>query len=303
MAGLLRGDGHGHHAAHPGRSHHVLRHDGPRAVFRRALCLGHHVHHRLVVHRDTPCGIARLVAVAPLARACGRRPGGRWRATSDGRQRCRHVAVDFGKGYAAGAGLETPRVTAQPRPVSPLNWMVFVEDGERLDYAVVRLAQGDAPAPLPTDAGFLARLAAPYLPLNHAIWVTTRRYGARRGGRESRAHGMAAAGVRVLTAGSPHTRSSTAWIGAIPTAASGSRTCASSRPGGRRFPFATACAGRAEVHGASTARKGTTRSHRCRDGPARRSDGDEDPLAGGVSCRSKSSACSPATRLTEDHFP
>lgn len=95
-----------------------------------------------------------------------------WQATQ------RHVAVAFGKGYAAGAGLETARVTAQPRPVSPLNWIVFVEDGERLDYAVVRLAQGDAPAPLPTDTGFLARLAAPYLPLNHAIWVTTRRYGA-----------------------------------------------------------------------------------------------------------------------------
>jgi inner membrane protein len=62
--------------------------------------------------------------------------------------------------------------------VSPLNWMVFVQEGERLDYAMVRLAQGAAPAPLPTDAGFLARLAAPYLPLNHAIWVTTRRYGA-----------------------------------------------------------------------------------------------------------------------------
>jgi inner membrane protein len=36
---------------------------------------------------------------------------------------------------------------------------------------------GDAPAPLPADAGFLERISAPYLPLNHAIWVSTARYG------------------------------------------------------------------------------------------------------------------------------
>ena len=95
-----------------------------------------------------------------------------WQAT------LQHVAVQFGKGYAIGAGLTSARVTAQPRPVSPLHWMVFVEQGERLDYAMVRLTQGEAPLPLPPDAGFIARLAAPYLPLNHAIWVTTRRYGA-----------------------------------------------------------------------------------------------------------------------------
>jgi len=41
----------------------------------------------------------------------------------------------------------------------------------------VRLSQGDAPPSLPADAGFFARISAPYLPLNHAIWVTTRRYG------------------------------------------------------------------------------------------------------------------------------
>jgi inner membrane protein len=56
--------------------------------------------------------------------------------------------------------------------------MVIVEEGERLDYALVRLENGDAPASLPPDSGFLARLSAPYLPLNHALWVSTRRYGA-----------------------------------------------------------------------------------------------------------------------------
>ncbi|HZM45166.1 MAG TPA: metal-dependent hydrolase [Burkholderiales bacterium] len=94
-----------------------------------------------------------------------------WQAT------LQHVAVEFGRAYALGAGINAPRVTAQPRPASPLNWMVLVEEGERLDYAMVRLSQGEAPPPLAADAGFLARISAPYLPLNHAVWVTTRRFG------------------------------------------------------------------------------------------------------------------------------
>ena len=95
-----------------------------------------------------------------------------WQAT------LQHEAVEFGRGYAVAAGLRGGRVTALPRPPSPLNWMVIVEEGERLDYAMVRLVQGEAPPPVPDDAGFIARLSAPYLPLNHAIWVTTRRFGA-----------------------------------------------------------------------------------------------------------------------------
>jgi len=88
-----------------------------------------------------------------------------------------HIAVEFGKGYALGAGIPDARVSAQPRPASPWNWMVLVEEGDRLDYAFVRLTTDDAPPPLPADAGFLARLSAPYLPVNHAIWVRTARYG------------------------------------------------------------------------------------------------------------------------------
>jgi inner membrane protein len=95
-----------------------------------------------------------------------------WQATRQ------HVAIEFGRGYALAEGLKAARVTALPRPPSPLNWMVIVEEGERLDYAMVRLAQGEPSPPVPDDAGFIARLSAPYLPLNHAIWVTTRRFGA-----------------------------------------------------------------------------------------------------------------------------
>ena len=90
-------------------------------------------------------------------------------------------AVEFGRTYAREAGLSAARVTAQPRPPTPFNWMVVVEEGERLDYALVRLSGGAAPAALPADAGFIARLSAPYLALDHAIWVTMLRYGANPG--------------------------------------------------------------------------------------------------------------------------
>ena len=90
-------------------------------------------------------------------------------------------AVEFGRAYAREAGYSQPRVTAQPRPASPFNWMIVVEEGERLDYAVVRLARGAAPPPLPADAGFFQRIAAPYLPLDHARWVKTLRYGGNAG--------------------------------------------------------------------------------------------------------------------------
>jgi inner membrane protein len=89
-----------------------------------------------------------------------------------------HTAVEFGKRYAVAAGIADARVSAQPRPASPLNWMVLVEHGERVDYAFVRLSTGEAPPPLPVDAGFLARISAPYLPMNHAVWMRTLRYGA-----------------------------------------------------------------------------------------------------------------------------
>ena len=90
----------------------------------------------------------------------------------------RDEAVEFGKAYARQAGFHAARVTAQPRPPTPLNWMVVTEEDERLDYAMVRLSRGPVPSALPADAGFVARISAPYIPLQHAIWVRTLRYGA-----------------------------------------------------------------------------------------------------------------------------
>lgn len=86
-------------------------------------------------------------------------------------------AIDFGKRYAAGAGIVNPQVSALPRPVSPFNWMVVVQDGERYHYSLVSLSRREPPPPLVPDAGFITRLAAPYLPLDRAAWMTSARYG------------------------------------------------------------------------------------------------------------------------------
>lgn len=86
-------------------------------------------------------------------------------------------AVDFGASYARSAGLGDARVTALPRPVSPFNWMVVVSEDDRFHYSLVSLSRGE-PARLADDAGFIARLSAPYLPLDRAVWTQAPRYGA-----------------------------------------------------------------------------------------------------------------------------
>lgn len=85
-------------------------------------------------------------------------------------------AVKFGQTFAQAAGLSASRVTALPRPVSPFNWMVLVEEGERYHYSFVNLARRSPLEPR-ADAGFFARLTAPYLPPDQAVWVRAERYG------------------------------------------------------------------------------------------------------------------------------
>jgi len=67
-------------------------------------------------------------------------------------------------------------VDAHPRPVSPFNWTVFVSDDEAHEFAHINLVRKVARRYQPGD-GFIARLQAPYLPLEQAIWVTRPRYG------------------------------------------------------------------------------------------------------------------------------
>jgi len=85
-------------------------------------------------------------------------------------------AIEWGREYARASGLEHAVVTAQPRPVSPYNWMVVVRDGDKLRYSLVNLARRE-PKKLAPDAGLLARLDAPYLPLSQARWVHAAQFG------------------------------------------------------------------------------------------------------------------------------
>jgi inner membrane protein len=85
-------------------------------------------------------------------------------------------ALEWGEAYARGAGLREATVTAQPRPVSPFNWMVVARSGEEVRYSFINLARREPLRPAP-DAGFIARLDEAYLPRGHAQWVHATRFG------------------------------------------------------------------------------------------------------------------------------
>jgi inner membrane protein len=85
-------------------------------------------------------------------------------------------AIEWGEAYAKEAGLAQAAVTAQPRPVSPFNWMVIVRSEEQVRYAFVNLVRRE-PLPAPPDAGFIRRLDSAYLPLGMAKWVHASRFG------------------------------------------------------------------------------------------------------------------------------
>src|SRR5262245_6119310 len=85
-------------------------------------------------------------------------------------------AIDWGEAYAKDAGLKKAEVMAQPRPVSPFNWLVIVESGDDVRYSLVNLVRREGPRLAP-DAGFIARLDAVYLPLAEAQWVHATRFG------------------------------------------------------------------------------------------------------------------------------
>ena len=85
-------------------------------------------------------------------------------------------AIDFGKQFVVQSGLGNGRVSALPRPVSPFNWMVVVEAEDRYHYSFISLSRREPPQLVP-DAGFFARMGAPYLPLSQAQWVRADRWG------------------------------------------------------------------------------------------------------------------------------
>jgi inner membrane protein len=85
-------------------------------------------------------------------------------------------AIDWGEAYARDSGLKQAEVSAQPRPVSPFNWLVIVNSGDDVRYSLINLVRRES-RQLAPDAGFIARLDAVYLPLAQAQWVRVTRFG------------------------------------------------------------------------------------------------------------------------------
>jgi inner membrane protein len=85
-------------------------------------------------------------------------------------------AVEWGEVHARDSGLKQAEVSAQPRPVSPFNWMVIVRSSEEARYSFINLVRREPLRPAP-DAGYIALLDAAYLPLAQARWVHATRFG------------------------------------------------------------------------------------------------------------------------------
>lgn len=109
-----------------------------------------------------------LPAVAGLAALCGY-------VAFQGLQH--QNAIEWGEAYARDSRLKDPQVTAQPRPVSPFNWMVIVRDADEVRYSFVNLVRRE-PLPSGPGAGFIRRMDAAYLPKSQAQWVRASRFGA-----------------------------------------------------------------------------------------------------------------------------
>lgn len=85
-------------------------------------------------------------------------------------------ALEFGERHARAAGIHAVSVGALPRPVSPFNWMVVVEDAAGFHYSHVNVRRDRLLSAGP-EAGFIARLDAVYRPLDQAAWEFSPRFG------------------------------------------------------------------------------------------------------------------------------
>jgi inner membrane protein len=85
-------------------------------------------------------------------------------------------AQELGYAYARAQGIAHARIEALPRPVSPFNWMVIVATPERYHYSFVNLRRTQ-PRVVGPDAGFIAKLDAPHLPIARMQWQSAPRLG------------------------------------------------------------------------------------------------------------------------------
>jgi inner membrane protein len=93
-------------------------------------------------------------------------------------------ALEFALQYAQGRGLAGASISAQPRPVSPFNWTVFVSEERAQRFAHINLVRETPRSYRPGD-GFVARLDSAYQPLGLAQWESRSRYGENGAAREA----------------------------------------------------------------------------------------------------------------------
>jgi inner membrane protein len=80
-------------------------------------------------------------------------------------------AVAAGREAAARLGVNPKAVLAFPRPASPFNWTVAIDDGAAWRLAHVNTRRTQAVVARPDDH-FIRRFGAPYAPLSLATWAT-----------------------------------------------------------------------------------------------------------------------------------
>lgn len=85
-------------------------------------------------------------------------------------------ADEVGAAYARAQGIAAPVIESMPRPASPFNWTVTVQDGERHHLAHVNTRRTEALRAGPDDH-FVRRFSAPYQPVAQAHWETLERFG------------------------------------------------------------------------------------------------------------------------------
>jgi len=86
-------------------------------------------------------------------------------------------ALNIGRQLAAARGLPlASTVTVWPRPVSPFNWTVVADAGDRYHVTHINLLRRE-PLPGSEHDGFIRKLDAAYLPVSQAQWQTYTKFG------------------------------------------------------------------------------------------------------------------------------
>jgi len=87
----------------------------------------------------------------------------------------RSEAITAGKRWAASDGIRALAIDAAPRPLSPFNWTVIVDDGAAFHVAHLNTRRRE-PLTASPDDDVLRRLRAPYRPPESAQWQVRPRW-------------------------------------------------------------------------------------------------------------------------------